>query len=646
MAELGRLSGTTRGSSGFPARLRSALTSRGWGTKPEPRVRFGQPFLPGIAALGPQHAEQARPLLDQAEALVARRFTYLGRTLEFPERVDWNAVAQPVAWQVSLNGLDGLFACGVAAALEPTPAGRFGWYERAMRFIREWTEDARPGRGVAWSVPALALRIPNLIYFHAMFAAEIRSDQRARRLLLETLDAQATALAEGIPTQAVDTWLIAAGRALFMAGRFFDGLEARAWLESGNAILWTQLREQVHDDGGHQSRNPALHAFVLAQYLEVAALLRTTNDDLPPWGRKRVKGMADFLSRLLHPDGGLPLFHGATNDVAPAIDEVLAAAAVLLHEPGIALPGELPGVWPLLLLGDSARRVYASLSRRGPTTEARALRRTGYYLLPGQPGDVMILDGASPPAAGHAAVFGYELSVAGMRMIVDSGGGDTEDASWARHFRGARAHSVLVGSRRPVGPAMPSASAETHWAVRDGLVSFSGTHDGVVPGGAELRCRRRIFCLPGRFWVVCDEVSGSGEEDVESLIHFHPDVTLHASCNGRPVFVARRSDEARLKLVFAGAGTVRVERGVEGPERQGWYAARHGERRPASVVALAASGPLPMVLAYALLPRVNEPAEMALEHDAFQLRVTLRVGDVEHVLTAVQDDVELHSTAS
>jgi hypothetical protein len=188
--------------------------------------------------------------------------------------------------------------------------------------------------------------------------------------------------------------------------------------------------------------------------------------------------------------------------------------------------------------------------------------------------------------------------------------------------------------------------AETHWAMRDGLVSFSGTHDGVVPGGTELRCRRRVFCLPGRFWVVCDEVSGTGEEDVESLIHFHPEVALHASCHARPVFVAARSDEARLKLVFAGAGTVRVERGVEGPERQGWYAAHHGERRPAPVIALTASGPLPLVLAYALLPRVDELAELALEHDAFQLKLTLRVGATEHVLTAVQDDVELHTTAS
>jgi len=36
--------------------------------------------------------------------------------------------------------------------------------------------------------------------------------------------------------QPADHWLVAAARALFMAGRFFDGLEARSWLDTGTAL--------------------------------------------------------------------------------------------------------------------------------------------------------------------------------------------------------------------------------------------------------------------------------------------------------------------------------------------------------------------------------------------------------------------------
>src|SRR5207244_398772 len=166
-----------------PGRLRSLFSAPGWTKKPEPRVRYGQAFLPGLAVLGRQHLAAAKPLLERAEAV-------------------------------------------------------------------------RGPRGVAWELPALARRVPNLLYLHALFAAELRADPAQRRAVLESLQEQATALAAAVAGQAADHRLIGAGRALFMAGRFFDGMEARGWLEAGATILWNQLREQVNEDGGHRSRCP------------------------------------------------------------------------------------------------------------------------------------------------------------------------------------------------------------------------------------------------------------------------------------------------------------------------------------------------------------------------------------------------------
>ena len=37
------------------------------------------------------------------------------------------------------------------------------------------------------------------------------------------------------------------------------------------------------------------------------------------------------------------------------------------------------------------------------------------------------------------------------------------------------------------------------------------------------------------------------------------------------------------------------------------------------------------------------PASLTLEHDAFQLWVTVRVGGQEHLITAIQDEIELVS---
>src|SRR5438128_12012908 len=369
----------------------------------------------------------------------AERGTRLGRTVGFPGRIDWSPAGLSQAWLIELNSLDDLLPLGVAAALAPSVDVRRRWYDVAAALVREWITGEGESRGVAWELPALARRIPNLLYLHAFFAAELRADPAQRRAVLEGLLAQATALAAAVAGQAADHRLIAAGRALFMAGRFFDGMEARGWLEAGAAILWAQLREQVNEDGGHRSRSPATHGLVLADYLEVIAILLAANDDVPLWARKRVKAMADFLARLLHPDGEVPLFHGAALGVARPARELLATAAIVLHEPELAPPGDLPGVWPLLVVGDAGRRPPAPLPRRRGGVAARALPRPGFYILPGGPGDVLLLDGESPPADGHDGAFGYELSVGGMRIVVDAGAPGEQPAPWAEYFRSARA---------------------------------------------------------------------------------------------------------------------------------------------------------------------------------------------------------------
>jgi uncharacterized heparinase superfamily protein len=631
-------------SGGIPARLRSLLAAPGWHRRPEPRVRYGQLLLPGLALLSRQQLPEARPFLERADAIRGRRFAFLGTTIGFPGRVDWNPGGVSEAWRVALNALDDLLALGVAAALAPDEEVRRRWHEVTATLVRGWITGVPPGSHVAWSVPALARRIPNLLYFQVLFAPELRADTELRRLVLESLYAQADALATLVESQPAGPPLVDAGRALFLAGRFFDGMEARAWLERGAVILWGQLREQVNDDGGHVSRNPATHAQVLADYLEVLAVLGAVNDDPPVWARKRVKGMADFFSRLLHPDGEMALFHGAAIGMTRPAREILATAAVVLHEPGLAGPGPLPGIWPLLVLGERGRRVYASLPRLRAESAPRALRRTGFYVIPGAPGDLMLLDGASPPADGAAAAFGYELSVGGSRLVVAAGAAGGERGALAGYACSTRAHNVVaVAGAEQMANGRPPAVSDVQWVTRDGLLYFTGRHDGFARLASDFRLhhRRHVFCLPGRFWVVCDEVLGTGTWEVESFVHFHPDVVLSGSCAEELSFRATRSEAASGLLVVAGARTARVEQGVEGPLPQGWYAPRAGEHHAAPVLTLVVGGRLPLVFGYALLPRAEQGATLTFDQDAFHVRAALTMGGTRYLMSVIQGDVEL-----
>src|SRR6185369_9572522 len=174
-------------------------------------------------------------------------------------------------------------------------------------------------------------------------------------------------------------------------------------------------------------------------------------------------------------------------------------------------------------------------------------------------------------------------------------------------------------------------------------VAFSGTHDGFARLAANLRLqhRRRVLCLPGRFWIVCDELLGSGERTVESFVHFHPETILEGSCHDRLAFRAGRSYGSRVQVVAAGAHEARVVRGVDGPEPLGWYRPDLGSPVAAPVLTLAAAGRLPLLIGYAIVQRTEEPVSLRLEHDAFRLVAQMRIGEEEFRLAVVQGEVEL-----
>ena len=627
----------------IPGRLRSLFSVDRWNKRPEPRVRYGQRLLPGISSLALLAPDELAPVLARAEAVRARRFTHLGRTIEFSDRVDWQPADASERWAIALNALDEFVALGVAASVAPTNETRREWYEYAASLVGDWTANM-PKTGVGWTRAALVRRIPNLIYGHVLFATELRDDPERRRVFVDSLYQQVTALAAVVATSGADRDRMLAGRALYLAGRFFDDIEARGWLEVSTNLLWAQLREQVHEDGGHHARNASVHAEILASYLEVLAIHKAANDDVPIWARKRIKGMADYLARLLHPDQEMVQLQGGVLATAPAPRELLAVAAVLLHEPGLALPGELSGVWPALLLGESARKTHAHLERRSRTIEPRGLRRSGFYVLPGAVGDVMVLDGGAPTAEGAGGALSYELSVGGDQLVVSSGSSLEAPARLSPHLRSTQAYNIISvdGADQVVNGRLPVVS-DVQWTVQDGVVAFTGSQDGFAHLASNLRLqhRRRVLCLPGRFWIVCDELLGSGEHTVESFIHFHPDAVIEGSCHDRLAFRAARSLGASAQIVTTGAHEVRVARGIDDPEPFGWYRPGLEKAVAAPALTLAAAGRLPLVIGYAIIPRTEERASLRLEHDAFRLVAELRIGGEEFRLAVVQGEVEL-----
>jgi hypothetical protein len=603
--------------------------TRIWVRRPEPRVQFSPPFLPGLETIAEGDRAWAAPLLATAEALRAGEFRHHGHPVTMRDHVQWYPAGVSESWLEAHHALGVLLPIGIAGHLADGLDRRRVWYEIGAGIVGDWMAEVGPAAPHAWERPVLTQRVLHLVQFHEFFAAELREDERFRGTFLRSLYDQVQQLASDVEGVPGDPWLVASGRALVTAGRFFDDLEAREWLERGGAILWRQLQEQVNEDGGHAWRSPAWQAFVLEQYVHLIAMLRAHGEPVPPWARKRLKAACDFMLRVTRPDGTPARLGGRAPAATCTPAQVVGLAGTLLAEAGIAPPGDLDGLWPRLLLGRDGRRAHAALPRRRDRAESRALRRTGYYVLAGQDGDVMILDGGG--AADGRSPFGYELSVGGLPLLVAAGGTEVGTGDLGGYFASPRAHNVLLnGQQSPGGPA----SAEAHWMLRSGMASFVG-----VAGPH----RRLVLCLPGRFWLVCDQLTGPGVWTGQSLVHLHPETEVRSISRGRPTFHLMRSRAARGALAFAGSHGVRLVQGLLGSRPQGWYAEEGRPPVGAPTVSLTVGGPLPLVSGYVFVPRTESEVRLELEQDGFGLGILLRIGRNEYRVSAQQDEIELRS---
>jgi uncharacterized heparinase superfamily protein len=617
------------------------------------RVRARPPLLPGVSGLRDRVKLGCR--LEAAWArtqnLARGRFVLLDQEIVFSDRVDWSVPDLPSEWRRALQGGDYLLDVGLAGLEEPEPDGLP--YTVFRGIVRDWMAHNHPGRGAGWLPYPLSRRIVNWIYATQLLAPALAADEPFAVRLRGSLFRQVHFLERNIERDRADNHLIANGRALLAAGWYFDGEAALRWRGLGRDILWSELRNQILEDGGHCERSPMRHALVLADYLEALSIMYAAGEEVPPWVEKKVRTMAGFLQRLLLPDGELPRMHDAVATAVPPPRELLQVAAAHFREAALKPPGDGPlEVWPYILVGDDGARRYAGLGRVADPRTSRALRRTGYYVLAGPEGDEMVVDaqGIAAPQLGahtHCNIFGYELAVGGRRVIVDSGTAGYEPGVWRDYFRSTRAHNTVavdgaeqselwgdfnVASYAEVGPV--------RWLVREGLVYFEATHDGFTRLAPGLLHTRRIFFLPGRFWCICDEVRGSGVRTVESFLHFHPEVRIDVACNERAAFQAHWPG-GTMRIVPFEAESVELTSGSYDGVPRAWYAPGFGPARPTSLLMLRKEGELPLTFGYLILPRMKTPAYVRCERDAFLLRIDIMIDDWEYRMTCVQDEVEL-----
>lgn len=559
----------------------------------------------------PEYNDEVERWRETARLCEQGTFKLLNRRVNLGARVNWLAPGTTRLWRYNLHYFD--YALDLAMLVRRRKDDSAAIL--LERLIGDWIEANPVGEGVGWHSYPVARRIVNWIQGVnlASMEAVFRHDE-IQTAWLKSLYQQTRYLEDHLEFDCLGNHLLADGKALVFSGLFFGGSDGDRWLAVGEELLWSGLREQILEDGGHYERSPMYHAIVLQDYLEIVLAFQLQGRELPGWARERLLSMGDFLSGIQHPDGEIPLFGDSAFGVARSPKDILAAAAQLLDCRGRWSDAK-PGAYSALLAPQSFKPSEIT-SSSGKTCDSWPA--TGYVVLRGsEHGDQMIVD-AKPmgpdhiPAHGHCSLFSYELSAAGERLVVDSGVDEYESGQWRQFWRSTRAHNTVlvdgceqseiwaafrVGRRCRV--------LEATCIKEDSSSLFVGTHDGFATQTMPILHQRSIVALDGSVWLVLDEVTGPGRHTIESLVHLHP----AAVCDMHDAYaeIVLRSLRVRVHPYGSrdGATKMRCVRGQEEPV-QGWYASEFGKREPNTVLTFSCNTMLPLRVGYLIAPSDRE----------------------------------------
>jgi uncharacterized heparinase superfamily protein len=455
------------------------------------------------------------------------RFSFLNRTHETAEQIDWNTgglVPENQLWRMNLHYME---------YLETAPPADF------ETLISQWIEANPPfGRGYwrdSWNSYAISLRV--VVWMQQVAARWADLTPAFRAMAANALAAQLTFLCANLETDIGGNHLIKNIKALAWASAFFTGPPAKRLHARAVRLLAQELKAQILPDGVHYERSPSYHAQVLADLLEVRHALG--RDPLNGALDTAVAAMAQAVADLAHPDGGPAQF----ND----------AGLMMCYSPGACL--------------EVFHRLYAA---RPQPRAVFAFPEAGYF---GFHTEMMtFIADCGPiapddlPAHGHGDVLSFECSVSGLRIFVDQGvyqywAGEKRQAS-----RTALHHNTLCiagadqadffGSFRC--GRRPKVTLNTFASHEAGFV-LDGSHDGfaVLPHGP---IHRRILSVQPTHITITDTLSGGGPQAARVQFLLHPDCAVIQ--NADAVVITR----ARAQLRLTCTHRVRIEDAVWWPD--------------------------------------------------------------------------------
>ncbi len=415
------------------------------------------------------------------------------------DELGWDGPQREKLWRYNQHYFDDLNA--------QQAAQRLTWH---VALVSDWVAHNSPGQGNGWEPYPLSLRVVNWVKWALGGAVLTPAAQLS-------LAVQVRWLIGRLEYHLLGNHLFANAKALVMAGLFFEGPEADAWLAQGLRILAREVPEQILYDGGHFERSTMYHALALEDMLDLVNATQCFANRLSPVQRRQVadwpqcaSALHAWLLTMCHPDGEISLFNDAAFDIAPSVAELDGYARRVL----VGVAPKVPS--PLVQLTESG---YVRMTH-GPAVALLDVAPVGPDYLPGH---------------AHADTLSFELSVGTQRVLVNSGTSCYGTSPERLRQRGTAAHNTVVvngqdssevwGGFRVARRAYPlglniqqsadATATEVHCA-HNGYVRLMGkpTH-------------HRTWRLDAQGLTVTDRVEGP-HKSAEARFYFHPAVQVQS----------------------------------------------------------------------------------------------------------------------
>jgi hypothetical protein len=445
-----------------------------------------------------------------------------------------------VLWE--LNRLGHLITLGRAYRL----TGNEEFAREFLNQVESWREQNAIGFGANWCCAMeVALRAMNLLAAFTLFRRSIQLSEEGMLQFLALLEQHGSHIERNLEFSYIATgnhYLSDVVGLLWIGIMLPELRRAKQWREWALTEMLRELDKQVLDDGGDFEASTGYHRFVLELFLYSFVLCKQNGVEIDESKGRKLELMLNYIKAYLRPDGlapligdtdsgqALPIRHRAANDH----DYILAVGEMAFDRAKSKPCEELFWIFgPTALEKTIMSGVAAERSAAFPNTGTYIMRKDDLYLAFNASG----AGGNGRGSHGHNDALSIEVSACDCAFIVDPGSYlYTADLQERHLFRSTAYHSTLQvddSEQNTTYKAVPFVIGdEAHprvlrWESNDSRDLLVAEHDGYKRLSNPVTHRRTVtFDKQARFWLVEDELFGSGEHSIAVRFHFNSGLEL------------------------------------------------------------------------------------------------------------------------